>query len=160
MPLVKTQRRIVLCALRSVVATLFICTLGCSRNAPDRASIHGFITVNGQPLELGSIMFVPSGTTRGPTSGGSIRNGMYSISQVHGPVVGDMNVRFSAPKLNPGVPAPTGNNEIFRLMTQSEEMLPSHYNSKSTIHYTTKPGDNEFNYDIELKSAVPSDSVK
>ena len=49
-------------------------------------------------LPRGTIAFYPRGNNRGPTSGGPIKEGQYSISVDNGPVVGSNRVEIHASK--------------------------------------------------------------
>jgi hypothetical protein len=58
----------VLCVLTSM--------LGCHRNAA--STVSGMITMNGTPVEMGAISFLPA-DGRGPTAGAKITNGRYKV---------------------------------------------------------------------------------
>jgi len=65
------------------------------------------VTLDGQPVETGSIAFRPKGQTKGPSAGGTIQDGAYSIDRAQGPVVGTMRVEINATRKT-GRPGPEG----------------------------------------------------
>src|SRR5262245_26676316 len=52
-----------------VLVALWICTVGCGDGRPARVPVSGKVLIDGQPLKVGYIRFVPTGTR---ASGGSI----------------------------------------------------------------------------------------
>ena len=89
------------------------------------AHVDGEIKFEGEPIEKGNILFAPSDGT-GPTAGGEITNGQFSISvppglkriEVRSPkVVGQRKVSEG----------PVSPSEVM------EERIPSTYNRKSTL---------------------------
>ena len=53
---------------------------GCGSGDRQRVAVHGKVTVAGQPVEAGSIAFVPMDGNTGLTAGATIENGKYSHS--------------------------------------------------------------------------------
>lgn len=79
--------RIVLPTL--ALASLAFAMTGCSNaSGPERAAIRGKITVGGQPLAAGRILFTPIAPNEGPASSARILNGEYEVKRQEGPVVG------------------------------------------------------------------------
>jgi hypothetical protein len=58
--------------------------------------ITGRVTVAGQPLEAGRILFIPMAPTDGPATSAGIINGSYSLSHHEGPIVGKHRVEVEA----------------------------------------------------------------
>jgi hypothetical protein len=113
---------------------------GCSGND---GKVSGTVTVDGKPLENGSILFVPvDGKT--PTTGGSIKEGHYSVRVP----IGKMKVSISAPKV-------VGRKKIYPTpdspeMPVTKEALPSRYNEETSLTLDVQPG--KIQKDFELQS--------
>ena len=72
---------------------------GCSgRGGPERASVSGSVTLDGQPVTDGLITLYPAGGTNGPSVGGSIQDGRYSIAAAKGPYLGRYRVEINWPR--------------------------------------------------------------
>jgi hypothetical protein len=134
-----------------VSVCLLLQTSGCSRSGPERASIAGTITINGEAVPIGTITFSPWRGTRGPRSSTQILNGQYAIDSERGPLVGEMQVRLSVPVLKPGQTVPDKKMDISRLLAEADERLPKEFHQDSQIGCTVKSGDNRFDYDIQIK---------
>ncbi|MEA1952719.1 MAG: hypothetical protein U9N87_15160 [Planctomycetota bacterium] len=135
-------------ALLLVAAVLPGC--GSSGNGPVREAVHGRVTLDGQDVAQGSIVFTPSGGNKGMVTGGTIKDGRYELSAKNGPVVGTNRVEIrSVKKTGRKVPAPMGNPGD--MADESVEGIPPQYNSRSTLEVDVESGgDNEHNF--ELKS--------
>lgn len=85
--------------IASVLLLTFVAiaaTMGCGQSGPIRAPIQGKITVGGQPLAKGRILFTPVAPNQGPATSAVIAEGAYSIPQNEGPVVGKNRVEVEA----------------------------------------------------------------
>ena len=69
---------------------------GCGESGPARAPIQGKITVGGQPLAAGRILFTPVAPTQGPATSARITAGEYRLPISQGPVVGQNRVEVEA----------------------------------------------------------------
>ena len=136
------------CRLASLLA-LALCTvpsIGCGGGAQGRASVHGRVLMDGEPVESGMIQFIPTGGNTGPTAGGTIENGDYSIPAEKGPPVGLNRVEIQGTKK-------TGKKVIPPVTTGStdkpiDEIVPPAYNTQSTLQETLEPGDNKLNFEL------------
>ena len=125
--------------------------IGCgSGSGPAREAIHGRITLDGQDVQQGSIVFTPSGDTKGMVTGGTIKDGKYELTAKDGPVVGTNRVEIrSVRKTGRKVQSPMG--DPGSMIDESVEGIPARYNIHSTLEVVIKSGeDNEHNF--ELKS--------
>lgn len=98
---------------------------GCD-GKPGMATVAGTVTLDGKPVPVGSILFVPV-DGQSPTAGGSIQNGRYSV-QVP---LGRMKVSLSVPKV-------VGKKKIYPTpnspeMPITEEALPAKYNEQTDL---------------------------
>ena len=134
-----------------VVAGLFVIT-GCG-SSTDRLSISGKVTLDGVPLDRGSIRFSSSDGQHLMATGAMIRDGQYSIPEGKGLLPGMYHVQITSPDLNaPPVMAPaTASGPSYPV---PPERIPPEYNadSKQTVEVTTD-GDNLFVFDIVRHSA-------
>jgi len=134
-----------------IAASLLGCLLyGCGPSGgPRRASVEGTVTLDGEPIEHGSIAFYPDGDTEGMVAGGEIRDGRYSISADKGPVIGQNRIEIHASrKTGKKIPDPYGGPG--QTIDESVEAVPECYNAKSTLRREVQPGSNVF--DCELSS--------
>src|SRR5262249_16252208 len=76
-----------------------------------RATVQGTITLDGQPIELGAISFIPV-NGQSPTTGGPISNGQYSVPSVP---IGEMKVAISGSKV-------VGKKKLYPDRPDSQEM--------------------------------------
>ncbi len=87
------NRPLLLCLALVVLA-------GCGRGgALPTAVVHGTVTCDGEPAEMGEIRFVPIEGTPGPLSAGTIRDGQYRIDARGGVPLGRHRVEIVAQRL-------------------------------------------------------------
>lgn len=168
-------RAMTLAAFVTVATTL----AGCNRDSLERTAVSGTVTVDGIPLADGTIVFVPTGETRGPKAGGTIQAGKYSLSQELGPLVGTLRVEIQAVSTaivlpgyhtrhtgetikshtgetagTPGKHAHSGvaSGSPFPESPATKNLpeLPAEFNSESKLVVTTTlEGPNEFDFDLK-----------
>lgn len=134
------------------VSFLTVPLSGCSQPASDaleRAAISGQVNLKGTPVEEGMIIFAPVAPNVGPSTGAKISNGVYSISQDSGPVVGTNRVEITAyqktgRKIEAGTPNPPGT-----MVDELKPIIPKEYNTKSRLTAQVKSGKNN-NIDFDL----------
>jgi hypothetical protein len=149
--------------LLTLFSMLLISLPGCGssgKNKIGRVSVSGDVTVEGTPLKEGTIRFVPTEETSGPSAAASIKEGHYSIPVRTGPVSGKYVVQITA--------AP--DREIAALMEDPVAMaaylkknrgrpkataLPEKYNRKSMLIVDVQPGEaNDFDFHLDRKMPV------
>jgi hypothetical protein len=123
---------------------------GCDgASAVERVPIAGRITLDGAPLEHGTVLFTPAS---GPRAGGVIRGGRYALDAAEGPPAGELTVEIRAPRLPMGEQWPDDAAERVKRAMHCEEQLPARYNAQTTLRAAaTRDGPNQF--DFELRSA-------
>jgi len=131
---------------------LFAAVVGCSESGPARAPITGQVTVGGQPLAKGRILFIPAAPNQGPVASAAVRDGSYRIPQVEGPVVGQNRVEVEA-ELNLGFAiddeaafAKRGGRPL------PANPIPPQYNRDSKLTVEVEAGD-ENRFDVTIPSA-------
>jgi hypothetical protein len=134
-------------------AVLFFLTLGCGPAGPERASVSGQVTLDGQAIEQGTISFLPAEGNAGPSAGSAITNGRYDIRKANGPVLGKARVELRAwRKTGRQIPNPMSEGA---LMDEKVEAFPAQFNDESTLLREIKSGHNSFDFELESKAASP-----
>jgi hypothetical protein len=134
-----------MCVIRKQAALcgiLLAAMLGCSRS--ERVPVEGVVTIDGKPMDKGSIQFIPMAGTNGPTSGGNIANGKFAIASVNGPFAGKFTVQINSP-------GPTGRKVVDlvtkQMIDEYGERLPAKYNRESQLQVeVTAKGKNRFDF--------------
>jgi len=118
---------------------------GCGHHGLDvpTATISGIVTLDGQPVEKGTINFIPADGLA-PTAGAIVQAGKYSLKAPKG----EARIQISAPKV-------VGTRKIYDTPDSPiedvvEENIPSIYNADSVLTYKVKT--NQSNVDFDLKS--------
>jgi hypothetical protein len=119
---------------------------GCG--GPDnRAEVSGSISFNGQPLASGSISFVPAEGNKGPSSGGSIVDGRYSVPRAKGVALGKNRVSILSP-VKTGRKIEFGGGRVEDEWVQS---IPAKYNEQSELVREIQPGSNRLDFELYAK---------
>jgi len=133
-----------------LAAGLLIVLGGCGSDPLGRHAISGNVTLDGAPVEKGSISFQP--TAQATTSSGAvITGGKYSIARENGLPVGKYRVSINAPQPGTGtdVPADSMPGEA---PPEAVEMIPPEWNVNSNQTIEVKAsGPFEFNFEVATK---------
>lgn len=114
---------------------LIVSVLGCGSGT---ATLSGSATLDGKPIENGSISVSPVGAP-GAQFAGKIENGRYSIDMAPN-AVGEYRVEIRWPK-------PTGKqipveDDPPNTIEEMKDAVPAKYNDESTLTVTLKSGSN------------------
>lgn len=114
-------------------------------------AIHGNVALDGQPIDQGSIAFIPTGTTRGASAGCDIIAGAYQLAANAPPLEGQYkveirSVRPTGRKIPEPPPAPRGTT-----MDEFRESVPAMYNANTTLTVEITKATRQFDF-LELKS--------
>ena len=124
---------------------LMVPWLGCADPSGGREAVSGDIRFKGEPLDQGTIQFIPT-EEQDTTSGGMIHEGRYTVEKMKGLKPGKYKVVISSgdPKESappgelPGAPFPV-----------AKERLPTEYNRASKQEVEVKKGGpNKFDFAI------------
>ena len=96
----------------------------------NRQAITGTVTLDGQPMPRGAILFEPASEHSGTAVGATIRSGDFTIAKRDGPVPGRYRVRVYA---SSGVQAPPAKGQTERTPRPMVERLPARYNTQSEL---------------------------
>ncbi len=125
-----------------LTVALIVLLVGCSDNRT--AEVVGTVSVDGQPVEKGSISFIPA-DGKGVTAGSDIKDGKYVATGVS---PGTAKVEIRVPKV-------TGKKMLYddKNVTRDtfSESLPKKYNVDTELRFDVQPGKNEKNWDVSTK---------
>ena len=119
---------------------------GCGgSDGPERYAVSGSVTLDGEPLDTGSILFGPEGDG-GNGGGATIENGEYVIPAGSGLLAGKYRVRItsagSGTEMQEEAPGES-------LDVENTERIPAEYNVNSEqVIEVTADGDNTFDFEI------------
>lgn len=143
--------KVIAVSMRATVAlclTMMVPGIGCNRQDTSRGEITGEVTLDGQPLEQGSLLFTPTDGARGVVTGGPINNGKYALSAKDGPSIGWNRVEIRAVrktgKMAQKPMAPAG-----EMVEEYAEAIAARFNSASTLNVEVKSGENTANFDVK-----------
>lgn len=129
-------------ALLSVLAVA-----GCGAESRT-AAVSGTVRLDGAPVEEGAIQFIP--LEPGPSAAAVISHGQYKIERARGAAIGSNRVELRAFKeSDQKVQDPTQPPGAF--VRQRVPAFPPEYNTESTLVREIKPGDNQLDFDIDLR---------
>jgi hypothetical protein len=124
---------------------------GCGRRdytGERRYAISGKVLVDGQPIGMGVISFLPQGEA-GRVAGGPIADGVYDIPEAKGPNAGLHRVEIHWNKLTGRkIPNPMDPSEMIDEMAVG---LPEKYNTKSELTAQVSAGQTKFDFDLKTK---------
>jgi len=133
-----------------VCGLLLLLAIGCGKSGSNRSAISGNVTLDGKPIEHGSILFTPIEGTKGTVAGGPIEGGQYRLANDKGPAIGQNRVEIHAMrqtgKMVQKPLAPRG-----EMIEESVEAIPPRFNSASTLKTQIQPGENTANFDVVSK---------
>lgn len=113
--------------------------------------IEGTVTLDGQPVDGGTITFTnPDG--HGGNAGGQIQGGKYSIETKLAPGTYKVEVNWLK---STGKQIPNKSDPGTK-MDETKQVIPMEYNTQSKLTAEVKSGSNTFNF--ELKSGGPIDT--
>jgi len=128
------------CAILALLAASVLA--GCSSD--NHRAISGEVSYNGEPVDGGSIVFLPSGG-EGPKGAAEIVGGKYSIPAQQGLPPGTCRVEITWAKPT-GKQIPSGDPGM--MMEERIEAIPAQYNSASTLSVEITAGENVHNFPL------------
>jgi hypothetical protein len=125
-----------------LACTILLTAFGCGRSGP--VSIHGIVSVDGQPLERGKIDFQPA-DNKGPTAAAAIQDGKYECEVMPG----TKTVSITGGKVTGKHPFTPG-NPASPMVEELKSLVPACYNTESTLSCDVIYGTSL--YDFKLKT--------
>lgn len=137
------------CLLCAMLSCLLVTSLGCGSGNPlNRQAVSGKVTLDGQPLDQGTIELVPTVTEGGILSGGAIRDGSFQVPADKGLPPGTYTVRIYSVEGDAAPAAPAGADIVKAPL--AKERIPAKYNSQSELTAEVKDGEsNIFTFDLK-----------
>jgi hypothetical protein len=114
---------------QALLILVLICITGCSgASGPKRFPIEGSVTLDGQPLETGSVTFVPQGGSTATSA--TIENGAFFADEKTGLPPGNYRVEImSTRKTGRKIPGPGPDGQV----DEVEQIIPARYNTQSEL---------------------------
>jgi hypothetical protein len=136
---------------RALVLALAVAP-GCGQTSDgiNRQPVSGAVTLDKKPLTQGSITFIP--LADGPSAGGTINQGRYSIARADGPAPGSYRVTIVAMQPT-GRKLPDPEGPPGSLAEELQNIVPPRYNTKSELKAEVKAGANTLDFDLERTPA-------
>jgi len=123
--------------------------VGCSKSVGlERVIVSGKVTYQGQPVNQGSIRFVPVQGSKGPASAATIEHGTYEVKASGGVPIGTHRVEIQATRPT-GEPKPDHLNYLDNVKEPVGQYLPPKYNTNSELTLNVETG-RRMNYDFKL----------
>ena len=123
---------------------------GCESDEPwERAAVSGLVTVDGDPLPLGTVTFAPAAGTAGPKVSAAVADGFYSLPRDAGPAVG--TARVSVVRRDPAMPGMQDERIIDDpglIPANPLPPLPARYHDETELTAEIAPGANGVNFDL------------
>ena len=134
------------CFLLCVLSGCCLVLGGCGSS--DRSSVTGTVTLDGQPLEKGSINLMPMPGTKSPTAGAQIVDGNFTVAAKGGTFAGKFRVEITASRPSgKKIPHPmTG-----EMIEATEQFLPAKYNKQSELQVEITEGTNQLEFPLTSK---------
>jgi hypothetical protein len=122
---------------------------GCGgAGGPERASVTGKVTFDGEPVDNGTIELVPVEGTAHISAGAAIVNGQYAVAQDRGPMLGKHKVVIRAMRKT-GKMVPVGGPAGDAMVEESEAYIPAKYNTNTELAIDIKSGENQHDFDLK-----------
>jgi hypothetical protein len=137
-------------AIASVIAVGLVAGCGGKSHGPERAAIHGHVTLDGKDIMAGSIIFSPTGGGKGQPAGGMIKDGQYTINADQGPSLGTQSVEIRSERKT-GKKVQAAMRDRGELMDETVEAIPAQFNQRTKLTCEVKSGDNEANFDLQSR---------
>lgn len=138
------QRSVCVCSLLLVAA-------GCLNrdyDGPQRFPLSGSVTYDGEPIDLGTISFIPAGGDKQRVSGGMIEDGKFLVPEAAGANAGTYRVEFHWGKK-------TGEKyydvESRSWVDDRREALPDKFHKNSDITVEVSKDKTVFDFDLKSK---------
>jgi hypothetical protein len=121
--------------------------IGCgSSDGLNRHAISGTVTLDGQPISRGAILFEPATQESGTAVGATIRQGTFVIARDDGPVPGNYVVRVYS---SSEVQAPPSIRQTDRTPRPMVERFPPRYNTLTELRIGVRDRSvNRYNFDL------------
>jgi hypothetical protein len=133
------------------LAALFGCG---SSDGLNRQAISGIVTLDGQPISSGAILFEPASRESGTAVGATIRQGTFTIKKYEGAVPGPYRVRIYS---SSGIQAAPAKGQTDRTPRPMVERVPARYNTRTELSASVMGRDvNRYRFDLSSDRSIDS----
>ncbi|MCG8587262.1 MAG: hypothetical protein MI757_21365 [Pirellulales bacterium] len=135
-----------------IFCVALVASLGCGNGGPQRVEVSGTVTYEGDPVEDGTIRFLPTAESRVPSAGGYIRDGRYEITAKGGVPVGTHTVRIEGYRGGSTSPADkaTDRFDVGSRNKAPTQFVPARYNRESKLRVEISAKDGAVTRDFAL----------
>lgn len=129
--------------MRILLCVLVVGLVGCSgkTEGPETVTVSGKVTLNGQPLPSGEIIFRDTqGKSR--SDAGTIADGSYSFEST----LGNKRVEITSIQVKPGTEGQT--LETGEAGGEMEQIIPEKYNGKSELTADVSESSTTFTFEL------------
>ena len=130
------------------VSLSLLCAAGCGDK--NRGTVTGLVTLDGTPLAVGSIQFIPQPVNTGRATGAAIQDGEYRLEGDAAPLLGTYRVEIRSTRKTGRMVqkpmAPAG-----EMGEETVQAIAAEYNDQSTLTFEVQSGKNEANWDVESR---------
>ena len=138
----------IVCRKTFLWAALLALLAGCG-GSTDRQALQGTVTLDNGPLQQGSIRFIPQAGTGGPSAGGEIKGGRFSVEADKGVLRGSFRVEITASRKTGRKTRDRVSGEMTDIYAQ---FLPACYNRNSELTAEVKArGPDQFEFALHSK---------
>jgi len=110
-------------------------------------TLSGDVTLNGQPVDGGTITLLAPGGGKQRNVAGDINGGRYTLTAAAGLAPGTYKVEiFWHQKTGRKLPNP---NDIGTFVEEAKQVVPTQYNVATTLTAEVKSGSNTLNFDLK-----------
>ncbi len=125
------------------MSCVLLAAAGCgSGDNLNRQVVEGTVTLDGKPLEKGTIRLSPASSQVGTDVSTEITNGNYYFSKSDGPVPGSYKVQINSIE-TPNFQPPAGKTPGEFVIPPAKQNIPEKYNVNTVLTATVKAGQSE-----------------
>lgn len=124
---------------------------GCRGELSPGQEFSGKVTVEGEPLRIGTLTLKPLGKEFGPKISIRIQNGKFHVPAEHGPWPGDFQVMIaSIPPDLEAMLAGASHEEMLQKAREPSRVISKEFDANSKIQITIKQGEeNRGEFDVK-----------
>jgi hypothetical protein len=133
-----------------VAGVSLCCVTGCNRGyeGDRRFPLSGTVRVDGQPIDAGTISFIPTDHRQQKVSGGPISNGVYSVEELSGANGGQYRIEIHWYKKTGRMATDPVTGDPYE---ERAEGLPDRFHKNSELTAEVSPGKTTFDFDLKLE---------
>lgn len=135
--------------MRHVVVGLLVISLGGCRGGAPTAMVEGEVTLDEMPIEIGAILFVPTGEA-GAVTGGAIERGKYRLDGKQSLTPGNYKVEIRANRKS-GKQIKDSLSQAGAPIDEMVEAVAPQFNTNTELQVDIVPGANTKNFQVRSR---------